>query len=133
MIRYDMCCEFDGELSKWKDELGEWVLYSEARAEINALKAELAASISVREEMQLGGNRMAEYLRFAKEEIAYLKSENQSIKIHVAELRKENARYEFLRERASDEEWPEWCTWEMLGEAEGDEWDALIDRLMDEY
>ena len=42
MIRYDMCCEFDGELSKWKDELGEWVLYSEARAEIDALKAELA-------------------------------------------------------------------------------------------
>ncbi len=41
MIRYDMCCEFDGELSKWKDELGEWVLYSEARAEINALKAEV--------------------------------------------------------------------------------------------
>ena len=80
------------------------------------------------------GNEI-EYVRadIHEAEIEQLRAQIQSLKIHVAELRKEKSRYEFLRERASDEEWPEWCTWEMLGEAEGDEWDALIDRLMDEY
>ena len=84
----------------WSTEAahGKWVLYEDSRelvaalqvahemevknmkSEIDALKAELVASISAREEMQLGGNRMAESLRFAKEEIADLKAELAALK-----------------------------------------------------
>lgn len=117
----------DFEMQVLKEAYGVWnKKYAELLAEKNELRADLHASIAVREEFQLGGNRMAESLRFAKEEIEDLRAE-------VAALRRENERYEFLRERASDESWPEWCTWEMLGEAEGAEWDALVDRLMEEY
>ena len=45
-------------------------------AEIEAVNSNLAASIEVREEMQLGGNKMAESLRFAREEIEDLRAEN---------------------------------------------------------
>ena len=48
-------------------------------AEIDALKADLAASIAVREEMQLGGNRMAESLRFARADADALKAENAEL------------------------------------------------------
>ncbi len=62
---------------------GEWVRFTEVHQieqERDALKAELAASIAAREEMQLGGNRMAESLRFAREEIADLKAELAALK-----------------------------------------------------
>jgi len=69
-----------------------------------------------------------------KSDVEYVRGDlHEELKAKVAALRRENERYEFLRERASDESWPEWCTWEMLGEAEGAEWDALVDRLMEEY
>ena len=55
-------------------------------AEIEALRANLAASIAVREEMQLGGNKMAESLRFAREEIEALRAENAQLKESRREL-----------------------------------------------
>ena len=68
------------ETEYYESDDGVLVYYDEAQAEIDALKAELAASISAREEMQLGGNRIAESLRFAKEKIADLKAELAALK-----------------------------------------------------
>jgi len=60
-------------------ESSDLVLRHEAQAEIDALKADLAASITVHEEMQLGGNRLAESLRFARDEIDALRAENAEL------------------------------------------------------
>jgi len=56
------------------------------KEQIDALKADLAASIAVREEMQLGGNRMAESLRFARDEIDALKAENERLLNYLADI-----------------------------------------------
>jgi len=55
-------------------------------AEIDALKADLAASIAVREEMQLGGNRMTESLRFARDDADALKAENEELLDRLAAI-----------------------------------------------
>ena len=67
-------------------ESSDLVLRHEAQAEIDALKADLAASISVHEEMQLGGNRMAESLRFARDDADALKAENEELLDRLAAL-----------------------------------------------
>jgi len=67
-------------------ESSDLVLRHEAQAEIDALKADLAASISVHEEMQLGGNRMAESLRFVRDDADALKAENEELLDRLAAI-----------------------------------------------
>ena len=55
-------------------------------AEMDALEADLAASIAVREEMQLGGNRMTESLRFARDDADALKAENEELLDRLAAI-----------------------------------------------
>ena len=75
--------DFGGRIHWIPSDLGAWCPADSVRrleADMEALRAELAASIAVREEMQLNGNRMAESLRFAKEEIADIKAEIDELK-----------------------------------------------------
>ena len=75
--------DFGGRIHWIPSDLGAWCPADSVRrleTDMEALRAEIAASIAVREEMQLNGNRMAESLRFAKEEIADIKAEIDELK-----------------------------------------------------
>ena len=74
---------FGGRIHWIPSVLGAWCPADSVRrleADMKALRAELDASIAAREEMQLGGNRMGESLRSAREELADLKAELAELK-----------------------------------------------------
>ena len=75
--------DFGGRIHWIPSDLGAWCPADSVRrleTDMEALRAELDASIAAREEMQLGGNRMGESLRSAREELADLKAELAELK-----------------------------------------------------
>ena len=83
---------FGGRIHWIPSVLGAWCPADSVRrleADMKALRAELDASIAAREEMQLGGNRMGESLRSAREELADLKAELAELKAPPKVLRAE--------------------------------------------
>jgi hypothetical protein len=84
--------DFGGRIHWIPSDLGAWCPADSVRrleADMKALRAELDASIAAREEMQLGGNRMGESLRSAREELADLKAELAELKAPPKVLRAE--------------------------------------------